>query len=112
MKRTVIGIVTVLCVCCAAPLAHAADEPVFEIEMKDGVITPSRFERSRQDQVQDNRQEHGAKSGGIRKPGAAQGNRRRARKRGDNDFSYARSGEYKFFDDFQPGAPAAVLIAK
>ena len=21
-------------------------------------------------------------------------------------------GEYKFFDDFQPGAPAAVLIAK
>lgn len=112
MKRTVIGIVTVLCVCCAAPLAHAADEPVFEIEMKDGVITPSRFEvpaKTRFKIIVKNTGQSPAEfeSQELHKelvvaPASV----------ATMIFRTLDPGEYKFFDDFQPGAPAAVLIAK
>jgi hypothetical protein len=110
--RTLIGLGAALCVCFAAPLVRAADEPVFQIEMKDGVIIPSRLEvpaKTRFKILVKN-------TGKI----PAEFESRELRKEvivpaGSTATLIIRTldaGEYKFFDDFQADAPPAVLIAK
>jgi hypothetical protein len=97
---------------CQAPAALAADEPVFEIEMKDGVITPSRLEvpaKTRFKIIVKNTGQIPAEfeSTELRKevvvpPGGE----------APLIIRTLDPGEYKFFDDFQPSAPPAVLVAK
>ncbi|MGO8954485.1 MAG: cupredoxin domain-containing protein [Rhodomicrobium sp.] len=106
------GIAAALCVCFAAPPARAADEPVFEIEMKDGVIIPSRLEvpaKTRFKILVKNTGKIPAEfeSAELRKEVVVPAGRTATMIIRTLD-----PGEYKFFDDFQPGAPAAVLIAK
>src|SRR5208282_5385100 len=112
MRITFIGIIIASCVCFAVPAAQAADEPVFEIEMKDGVIMPSRLEvpaKTRFKIIVKN-------TGKI----PAEFESRELRKEvivpaGSTATMIIRTldaGEYKFFDDFQADAPPAVLIAK
>ncbi len=94
------------------PEARAADEPVFEIEMKDGVITPARLEvpaKTRFKIVVKNTGQAPAEfeSAELRKeivvpPGGS----------APLIIRTLDAGEYKFFDDFQPGAPPAVLVVK
>ncbi len=110
--RTLMGIAAALCVCFAAPPARAADEPVFEIEMKDGVIIPSRLEvpaKTRFKILVKNTGKIPAEfeSAELRKEVVVPAGRTATMIIRTLD-----PGEYKFFDDFQPGAPAAVLIAK
>lgn len=92
--------------------AARAEEPVFEIEMKDGVITPLRLEvpaKTRFKIVVKNTGQVPAEfeSAELRKevvvpPGAS----------APLIIRTLDAGEYKFFDDFQPSAPPAVLVAK
>ncbi len=101
-----------LCMALSASTTLAADEPAFEIELKDGVITPSQLDvpaKSRFKLVLKNRGQAPAEfeSRELRKevvvaPGST----------ATLVIRTLDPGEYKFFDDFQPGAPAAVLIAK
>jgi hypothetical protein len=89
-----------------------AEEPVFEIEMKDGVITPLRLEvpaKTRFKIVVKNTGQTPAEfeSTELRKevvvaPGAS----------APLIIRTLDPGEYKFFDEFQPSAPPAVLVAK
>ncbi len=110
--RSLIGVTAALCVCFAAPLARGAEEPVFEIEMKDGVITPSRLEvpaKTRFKLIVKN-------TGKV----PVEFESRELRKEvivtaGHTATMIIRTldaGEYKFFDDFQVDAPPAVLVAK
>jgi hypothetical protein len=108
------GFVGVLAACAAfAGLeARAAEEPVFQIEMKDGVIVPSRIEvpaKTRFKIVVRNTGKMPAEfeSTELRKevvipPGGE----------APMIIRTLDAGEYKFFDDFQPDAPPALLIAK
>jgi Cupredoxin-like domain len=106
------GILIAWCVCFAVPAAQAADEPVFEIELKDGVITPSRLEvpaKTRFKIIVKNTGKIPAEfeSAELRKEVVVPA--------GNTATMIIRTldaGEYKFFDDFQIGAPPAVLIAK
>ncbi len=112
MRRIFVGSAGALCVSFAVTLALAADEPVFQIEMKDGVIVPARLEvpvKTRFKIVVKNSGQTPAEfeSGELHKeivvpPGGT----------ATLVIRTLDPGEYKFFDDFQPGAPAAVLIAK
>lgn len=89
-----------------------ADEPVFEIEMKDGAITPLRLEapaKTRFKIIVKNTGQLPAEfeSTELRKevvvpPGGS----------APLIIRTLDAGEYKFFDDFQPGAPPAVLVVK
>lgn len=112
MKRAFLGIAGAWCVWLAPTLAVAADEPVFEIEMKDGSITPSRLEVPSKTRFKII----------VRNTGKvpAEFERSELHKEvvvpaGGAATMIIRTldaGEYKFFDDFQAGAPPAVLIAK
>ena len=97
-----------------APAEHvrAEDLPVFVIEMKDGVITPLRLE------VPANR----AFKLELRNTGTTPGefeslelHREKVLAPQSTSFIVFRNldpGEYRFFDDFHPDAPQAVLVAK
>jgi hypothetical protein len=90
----------------------AEDDPVFRIDFKDGVVTPTRLE------VPANRRF----SLDLHNLGAtpAEFESRELRKEkvlapGTNSVLVIRTldpGEYDFFDDFHPGTPSAVLVAK
>ncbi len=98
--------------CASFPAPAAADEPVFEIEMKDGVITPLRLEvpaKTRFKIIVRNTGKVPAEfeSTELRKEVVVPA--------GNTATMIIRTldaGEYKFFDEFQVGAPPAVLIAK
>lgn len=89
-----------------------AEEPVFEIEMKDGAITPLRLEvpaKTRFKIIVKNTGQAPAEfeSAELRKevvvaPGGT----------APLIIRTLDAGEYKFFDDFQPSAPPAVLVVK
>jgi uncharacterized protein (DUF58 family) len=113
MRPALIGFVlAALCAPFASPPGRAAEEPVFEIEMKDGVIVPARIEvpaKTRFKIILKNSGQMPAEfeSLELRKevvvtPGGTAAMIIRT----------LDAGEYKFFDDFQPGAPPALLIAK
>jgi hypothetical protein len=112
MRKTFLSGLAALCVALGAPACFAADEPVFEIELKDGVIIPPQLEvpaKSRFKLVLKNTGQAPAEfeSRELHKeivvaPGST----------ATLVIRTLDPGEYKFFDDFQPGALAAVLIAK
>ncbi len=110
MKRAAI-ILAMLCVVTPSG-SWAADEPVFQIEMKDGVITPSRIEvpaKTRFKIIVKNTGKMPAEfeSTELRKEVIVPSG-------GEAPLIIRTldAGEYKFFDDFQPDAPPALLIAK
>jgi hypothetical protein len=112
MRKLRISGLAVLFMALSASTTLAAEEPVFEIELKDGLITPSRLEvpaKSRFKLIVTNKGQAPAEfeSRELRKEVVVAS--------GSKATLVIRTldpGEYKFFDDFQPGAPAAVLIAK
>ena len=112
MKReALIGILAALCIGAPAP-GRAADEPVFNIEMNDGVITPSRLEvpaKTRFKIIVKNTGKMPAEfeSSELRKEVVVP-----AGSEAPMIIRTLDAGEYKFFDDFQPSAPPALLIAK
>ncbi len=112
MKRAaLISILATLCIGVPAP-GHATDEPVFKIEMNDGVITPSRIEvpaKTRFKIIVKNTGKMPAEfeSTELRKEVVVP-----AGSEAPLIIRTLDAGEYKFFDDFQPSAPPALLIAK
>jgi hypothetical protein len=115
MRKFHIGGLVALCAVLGAttPLAAGeAGEPVFEIELKDGVISPSRLEvpaKSRFKLLLKNKGQVPAEFESVEL------RKEKVVAPGSTATLVIRTldpGEYKFFDDFQPGAPAAVLIAK
>ena len=110
MKRTAL-IVALLCFVAALP-ARAGDEPVFQIEMKDGVITPAKLEVPAKTRFKIIIKNSGTmpaefESNELRKEVVVP-----AGSEAPMIIRTLDPGEYKFFDDFQPGAPPALLIAK
>ncbi len=110
MKRAAL---TLAMFCVVAPSAgRAADEPVFLIEMKDGVITPARIEvpaKTRFKIIVKNtgRMPAEFESTELRKEVVVP-----AGGEAPVIIRTLDAGEYKFFDDFQPDAPPALVIAK
>jgi len=112
MRKRLIGGLAALYIIFSVTTPLAADEPAFEIELKDGVVTPLQLEvpaKSRFKLVLKNRGQGPAEFESLElhkevvvAPGAT----------ATLVIRTLDPGEYKFFDDFQPGAPAAVLIAK
>ncbi len=92
--------------------ARAADDPVFRIELRDGVVTPLRLE------VPANRRIVLELHNTGKTPAEFESHDLRKEKvlaPGVTSRLVIRTldpGTYDFFDDFHPGAPAAVLIAK
>jgi|SRR5271166_6103051 len=110
MKR-VAPILAVLCLC-APSTGRAGDEPVFQIEMNDGVITPSRIEVPAKTKFRIIVKNTGKmpaefESTELRKEVVVP-----AGGEAPLIIRTLDAGEYKFFDDFQPDAPPALLIAK
>ena len=110
MRRAAL-ILAGLCLCASSP-GRAADEPVFQIEMNDGVITPQRLEvpaKTRFKIVIKNIGKMPAEfeSAELRKEVIVP-----AGGEAPLIIRTLDAGEYKFFDDFQPGASPALLVAK
>jgi hypothetical protein len=110
MKRAAF-ILAVLCLCAPSP-GRAADEPVFQIEMNDGVIIPPRIEvpaKTRFKIIIKNIGKMPAEfeSAELRKEVVVP-----AGGEAPLIIRTLDAGEYKFFDDFQPDAPPALVIAK
>lgn len=95
-----------------AAAAPAQDMPVFAIEFKDGVITPLRLEvpANRAFKIElHNTGDTPAEFESIEL------HREKVLAPQSTSFIVFRTldpGEYKFFDDFHPDAPQAVLVAK
>ena len=111
MKRVAL-ILSLLCCLSVASPGWAGDEPVFRIEMNDGVITPSRIEvpaKTRFKIIVKNTGKMPAEfeSTELRKEIVVP-----AGSEAPLIIRTLDAGEYKFFDDFQPDAPPALLIAK
>jgi hypothetical protein len=111
MKHRIKVVFAALCLA-GAPQLALADEPVFEIEMKDGVITPPRLEVPANTRFKIIIKNVGTvpaefESYELRKEEVipAGGTGKMIIRRLD-------PGEYKFFDEFQPDAPPTVLVAK
>jgi heme/copper-type cytochrome/quinol oxidase subunit 2 len=97
-----------------APLCYvrAEEEPVFRIEFKDGIMTPSRLE------VPANRRFKLELHNAGETPAEFESKELRKEKviaPGTTSTLIIRTldpGEYEFFDDFHLDAPPAVLVAK
>lgn len=106
----ILAALTVLLLRAAPTLAE--EEPVFRIEFRDGVVTPLRLEVPAKRRIRLELHNLGTtpaefESRELRKekviaPGA----------RSILVIRRLDPGEYRFFDDFHPDAPAAVLLAK
>ena len=98
--------------CMAVSSVSAADEPVFAIEFNDGTMTPLRLEVPANTRFRINLTNKG------KTPAEFESNELRLEKvLAANSASTLvirtlDPGEYKFFDDFHPDAPQAVLVAK
>lgn len=96
----------------SVPLRAAENEPVFRIELKDGVVTPSRLEVPANTRFVLELHNLGQtpaefESRDLRKE--------KVLAPGTSSTLVIRTldpGEYDFFDDFHPDAPRAVLVAK
>lgn len=97
----------------AVPIhGHAADDPIFRIEFKNGVMAPRRLEVPAKRRFKLELHNLGQSP--------AEFESRELRKEkvlapGTSSILVIRTldpGEYDFFDDFHPGAPPAVLVAK
>ena len=96
----------------ASGLVVAEDAPTFQIDMKDGVVTPQRLEipAGRRVLIEITNSGSGPaefESRDLKKEiGLFPG------KKGTLVIKRLDPGEYAFFDDFHPGAAVAVIIAK
>src|SRR5438552_17224264 len=88
-----------------------ADDPVFSIEFKDGVVTPSTLEVPANTRFKIEVHNTGATPAEFE---SSKLQREKVVGPGANSFVVIRSldpGEYSFFDDFHPGTPPGKLIA-
>ncbi len=95
-----------------ATKSHAEDMPVFSIEFKDGVITPLRLEVPARRVFKIELHNTGGTPAEFE---SIELRREKVLAPQSTSFIVFRTldpGEYKFFDDFHPGAPQAVLVAK
>jgi hypothetical protein len=91
---------------------RAQDLPVFVIEMKDGVITPLRLEVPANRPFKLELRNTGTTPAEFE---SLELHREKVLAPQSTSFIVFRNldpGEYKFFDDFHPDAPQAVLVAK
>jgi hypothetical protein len=91
---------------------HAEDMPVFRIEFKDGVITPLRLEVPARRAFKIELHNTGNSPAEFE---SVELHREKVLAPQSTSFIVFRTldpGEYKFFDDFHPDAPQAVLVAK
>ena len=110
-KAALVGILATLCV--GVPLqGHAADEPVFNIEMNDGVITPSRIEVPAKTRFKIIIRNTGKMPAEFESTELHKEVVIPAGGEAPLIIRTLDAGEYKFFDDFQPSAPPALLVAK
>ncbi|GHE60207.1 hypothetical protein GCM10019059_19660 [Camelimonas fluminis] len=96
----------------AAGPAHAADEPTFRIEFRDGVITPLRLEVPAKTRFRLELVNRGASAAEFE---SLELRKEKVLAPGVETVMVIRTldpGEYSFFDDFHPGSPPAVLVAK
>lgn len=97
---------------CAAGPARAEEEPTFRIEFSDGKISPLRLEVPARTRFRLELNNAGAS------PAEFESTELRKEKviaPGAQTVMVIRTldpGEYQFFDDFHPGSPPAVLVAK
>lgn len=109
--RAVVLIAAAALALCAAK-ARAEDMPVFSIEFKDGVITPLRLEVPARRVFKVELHNTGNSPAEFE---SIELHREKVLAPQSTSFIVFRTldpGEYKFFDDFHPGAPQAVLVAK
>ena len=117
MKGATLVRLAVLTLGLVAPLAvwdspARAEEPSFAIEFNDGTMTPLRIEVPANTRFKINLTNKG------KTPAEFESNELRLEKvlaAGSASTLVIRTldpGEYKFFDDFHPDAPQAVLVAK
>jgi hypothetical protein len=95
-----------------ATKGHAEDMPVFSIEFKDGVITPLRLEVPARRAFKIELHNTGNTPAEFE---SVELHREKVLAPQSTSFIVFRTldpGEYKFFDDFHPDAPQAVLVAK
>lgn len=107
-----VGLATAFLAAFLALPVRAADDPVFRIDLKDGVVTPLRLEvpAKRRFVLEIHNlgktpaefESHDLRKEKVLAPGVTS---RMVIRTLD-------PGEYDFFDDFHPGAPSAVLVAK
>lgn len=96
----------------AATPTHAADEPTFRIEFRDGVITPLRLEVPAKTRFRLELVNHGTSAAEFE---SLELRKEKVLAPGVETVMVIRTldpGEYSFFDDFHPGSPPAVLVAK
>lgn len=96
----------------AATGALAADEPTFRIEFRDGVITPLRLEVPAKTRIRLELANRGSSAAEFE---SVELRKEKVLAPGVESVMVIRTldpGEYSFFDDFHPGAPPAVLVAK
>lgn len=95
-----------------ATKGHAEDMPVFSIEFKDGVITPLRLEVPARRAFKIELHNTGNTPAEFE---STELHREKVLAPQSTSFIVFRTldpGEYKFFDDFHPDAPQALLVAK
>ena len=95
-----------------ATKGHAEDMPVFSIEFKDGAITPLRLEVPARRAFKIELHNTGSTPAEFE---SVELHREKVLAPQSTSFIVFRTldpGEYKFFDDFHPDAPQAVLVAK
>jgi hypothetical protein len=91
---------------------RADDMPTFAIELKDGVITPLRLEVPARRAFKLELRNTGATPAEFE---SLELHREKVLAPQSTSFIVFRNldpGEYKFFDDFHPDAPQAILVAK
>jgi hypothetical protein len=111
--RNVAAVVAVTAVAWLCPLQVRADEmPVFVIELKDGAISPLRLEVPANRTFKIELRNTGTTPAEFE---SLELHREKVLAPQSTSFIVIKNldpGEYKFFDDFHPDAPQAVLVAK
>lgn len=105
-------LVAAAAVALSATKGHAEEMPVFSIEFKDGVITPLRLEVPAGRAFKIELHNTGNTPAEFE---SIELHREKVLAAQSTSFVVFRTldpGEYKFFDDFHPDAPQAVLVAK
>ena len=111
---TLVAMIGVTAAAWLAPVQRirAEDLPVFVIEMKDGVITPLRLEVPANRPFKLELRNTGTTPAEFE---SLELHREKVLAPQSTSFIVFRNldpGEYRFFDDFHPDAPQAVLVAK
>ncbi len=111
-RLVLVGLATVAAFLVVSVQGRAEDDPTFRIELKDGVVTPSRLEVPAQrrfilelhniGQTPAEFESRDLRKEKVLAPGTSS----------TLVIKTLDPGEYDFFDDFHPNAPAAVLVAK